>query len=406
MEVELSELRKIEKELSEFVEEIGKEIGRAERKYWCKQYISGLIIEGERKSIEPMSRRLVGGDEQALQQFVNQSPWKEKNIEKKLIEKMNKKIGSEKAVIILDDTTIPKKGNKSVGVSRQYCGALGKVANCQAIVTWHYKGEKGHYPLVAELYLPENWIEDSKKLELTGVPEAKRVFREKWKIALELLDNLPKEVKYQAIVADAGYGEIKEFLQELDKREKLFVVQIPQSHSFWPENVELITEQNNFGRPRKYPSIADNKAKALSANDWKDKAIAENAQVLTISLPLKKKKKVQVIAYRVKETITQAWYRPGVERWLLIEILSDGSYKYYLSNAPKDISIEQLVLWAHSRWHIEQGYQQMKEELGLDHFEGRSWRGLHHHLVLCFAAFDFLTLLTLEKKNFFNFSSS
>jgi SRSO17 transposase len=388
------------------VEEFALELGRAERRHWGKQYMLGLLLDGERKSIEPMAQRVAGGNEQALQQFVNQSPWAHEPVQTKLYRRLVQRSGSGKGVLVLDDTSLPKKGKHSVGVAPQYCGALGKVANCQAIVTWHYSGARRHFPLLGELYLPQSWTATPAKLCQAGVPPAKWQFQEKWKLALELLDHFRAELPYEAIVTDAGYGEIRPFLHALDQRQQLFVAQIPESHCFWPATVVLQERGKLGGRPRRFPMIADPQAQPLSAKAWRQQAEAGKLRWQKVPLALQRKKTVVVAAVRVRETTTQAWRRPGPERWLLIERHRDGSYKYYLSNAPPHTSVKQMVGWAHHRWQIEQGYQQLKEELGLDHFEGRSWRGLHHHLTLCFLAYGFLQLLRQKKKRPLDSASS
>jgi SRSO17 transposase len=396
--VKVTELRAVEKQLGAFVEEFALELGRAERRHWGKQYIVGLLLDGERKSIEPMAQRVPGGNEQALQQFVNQSPWAHEPVQTKLYRRLVQRSGSGKGVLVLDDTSLPKKGKYSVGVAPQYCGALGKVGNCQAIVTWHYSGARIHFPLLGELYLPQNWTAAPAKLRQAGVPPSKWQFQEKWKLALELFDHFRAELPYEAIVTDAGYGEIRPFLHALDQRHQLFVAQIPESHCFWPATVVLEERGKPGGRPRRFPMIADPHAQPLSAKAWRQQAEAGKLRWQKITFALQRKKTVAVAAVRVRETTTQAWRRPGPERWLLIERHRDDSYKYYLSNAPHQTSVKQMLGWAHHRWQIEQGYQQLKEELGLDHFEGRSWRGLHHHLTLCFLAYGFLQLLRQKKK--------
>jgi SRSO17 transposase len=302
------------------------------------------------------------------------------------------------AVLVLDDTTLPKQGKASVGVARQYCGALGKVANCQSVVTWHYADGRSHFPLLGQLYLPQGWVSDVERMERAGVPAGCQVFREKWKIALELLDKVAPEIETEAVVCDAGYGEIKEFLHELDRRGHVFVAQIPESHGFWPADVAVTTVANPVGRPRRYPQVADPKARPLRARQWCEQIEGEGRKWQKVCLPLQQSKTVEIVALRVRETNTRAWWRPGAERWLLIERLSDGAIKYYVSNAGRRASVRQMIKWAYERWKIEQGYQQLKEELGLDHFEGRSWRGLHHHLTLCFMAYCFLQTAKKGKK--------
>lgn len=185
-----------------------------------------------------MAQRVPGGNEQALQQFVNQSPWAHEPVQTKLYRRLVQRSGPEKGVLILDDTTLPKKGKHSVGVAPQYCGALGKVANCQAIVTWHYSGARMHFPLLGELYLPQSWTAARAKLHHAGVPPAKRQFQEKWKLALALLDQFRTEFEYEAIVTDAGYGEIRPFLHALDDRQQRVRFKV---RGLWPSRFFALT---------------------------------------------------------------------------------------------------------------------------------------------------------------------
>lgn len=397
--MKISQLKSLEKQLSDFVEHFAPVLGRSERRYWCKLYLTGLLLEGERKSIEPLAARVPGGDEQCLQQFVNQSPWSDGAIQRRLLRLLIKRFGQSPGVLALDDTSLPKKGEHSVGVARQYCGALGKVANCQAIVTWHFTNSKGaHFPLLGQLYLPESWTSNPQRMKRAGVPEDKQFFRKKWQIALELLDEMNEEVAYEAVVCDAGYGEIRPFLHELDHRKIRFVAQVPESHCFWPADIEVDKVQKPIGRPRKFETVADKQMQPLSAKQWRLKLEAGPAKWQEVKLLLQKKKKVKVVGVRVRETVDQAWRRPGPDRWLLVERRADGSHCYWVSNAGVKTPIKQIIRWGHQRWQVEQGYQQMKEELGLDQFEGRSWQGLHHHLTLCFMAYGFLRLEQARKK--------
>jgi SRSO17 transposase len=379
-------------QLQEFVESFAAELGRSERRHWCGKYLEGLLVEGERKSIEPMAARVNGGDEQAMQQFVNQSPWDYEAVMSRLREQLFAGRGRASGVLVLDDTSLPKKGCHSVGVARQYCGALGKVANCQSVVSWLWAGEHVHWPVAAELYLPEAWTSDPQRMTQAGVPEHARHFREKWRVALDLLAQCkPQLPAYQAIVFDAGYGAILPLLEALEAQGEPYVAQIPAKIATWPADVAVQLQRKATGRPQKHWRVRDRSLRPLRAEQWRDELLANPGRWKTVRLPRADGSKVRAVAVRVRATERQAFnYRPGVERWLLIEQLSDNTYKYYLSNLPAETLLAELVRLAHQRWKVEQGYQQLKEELGLDHFEGRSWRGLHHHLTLCFLAYAFL----------------
>ena len=389
----------VRQQLQEFVESFAAELGRSERRHWCGKYLEGLLREGERKSIEPLAAR-VGGDDQALQQFVNQSPWDHHSVLHRLRQQMRSRAQSG-GVLVLDDTSLPKQGRHSVGVARQYCGALGKIANCQSIVTWHWMGSnKLHWPLCAQLYLPAEWTDDPARMNRAGVPPSEQRFREKWRIALDLLDEMkPQLPSYQALVFDAGYGVVLPLLAELEKRQESYVAQVPGNIAAWPIEAVASLPKASRGRPRQHATVTDPNLHPRSMVEWRDHLLAQPQRWAEVRLPRADGASVRAITIRVQASQRRSrWRQPGPPRWLLIEQLSDKTFKYHLSNLPADTSLEELVRLAHQRWAIEQGYQQLKEELGLDHFEGRSWRGLHHHLTLCFLAFCFLTRLRTSKK--------
>jgi SRSO17 transposase len=388
----------IRQQLQDFVEEFADELGRSERRQWCGKYLEGLLREGERKSIEPLAAR-VGGDHQAMQQFVNQSPWDHRAVLFRLRQLMRPRM-KEGGVLVLDDTSLPKQGAHSVGVARQYCGALGKIANCQSLVTWHWVSPSLHWPLAAELYLPAAWTDEPTRMTQAGVPPEAQHFREKWRIALDLLQEVkPQLPAYQALVFDAGYGVVQPLLAELEKRGEAYLAQVPGNVAAWPAEAVATLIQPAVGRPRQHAIVRDPLVQPRSMTAWRDHLLAEPKRWTTVRLPRADGASVRAIAVRVHASQRGSrWRQPGVSRWLLIEQLSDDTFKYYLSNLPENTSLAELVRLAHQRWAIEQGYQQLKEELGLDHFEGRTWRGLHHHLTLCFLAFCFLTRLRASKK--------
>ena len=378
----------VRKQLETFLAPYKTLIGRSERMHNCQLYMSGLLLNGERKSIQPMAERLPGGNEQNLQQFVNQSPWDYKSVIKKLQETTTAWGGHSDGVLILDDTTLPKKGNESVGVAPQYCGALGKIANCQCVVGWHYATQKNHWPVNAELFLPESWRRKD-RADNVLVPNESRKIETKWNLALKLLDEIRQVIPHRVVVFDAWYGESKEFMRELDQRKERFIGAIPRNHSFWPADVAVREQPNPNGRPRQYATVADSTVKPRTVEQW-GKMLGDWTR---IRLRTRKRDIVLAKVFRVREAMHGYWRRPGTERWLIIEKERSGRTNYYVSNFLAKASIEDMVLTVHERWKVEQGYQRLKEELGLDHFEGRSWRGLHHHITLCFLAYVFLLQL-------------
>jgi SRSO17 transposase len=368
-------------------------------------YLQGLILDGERKSIEPISRKVTLPDglavadlDQALQQFIGQSTWDEQAVWKRYRSVMARTFASPAGIFVIDDTSFPKQGKLSVGVQRQYCGAQGKKANCQVAPSVHYIAPKGHYPLAMRLYLPEVWLEDSKRLEKAGVPQEQRRALTKGQIALELLDVVRGEgLPGRLVVADAGYGVSGPFREGLAERGLSYIVGVTDEmvvfteEPSWEAPGPADRPSGSGGRPRRRSRLKANTPKPVSLRE------------LTHKTPLRK------VTWREgtqgKLSGRFAWLRvwPGGgwatgdcagsdPIWLLIEEQADGKIKYALSNLPTRTSrIKAVRLWK-SRWPVEQGYQQMKEELGLDHHEGRSWRGFHHHACLVMLAFGFLAL--------------
>jgi SRSO17 transposase len=393
------EIIETKEKLVDFVGEFGPLLGHKKRKHWCGVYLSGLMLDGERKSIEPMSQRVPGGNEQNLQQFVNQSGWEHEPIQDHLIDVMVNKLKPKEGVLILDDTSLPKKGDDSVGVARQYCGALGKVSNCQSVVSWHFANRKYHFPLISELYLPTCWTDDLQRMKEVGVPEDRFEFQEKWRIALDLLPKIKEKVPYEVILVDAGYGECRDFLRELNRTEEKFVAQIPGSHGFYPAGVPILAPQTGVGRKRHSNQVVDSDMETyLTGKKWLEVLLGKKKAWKNVTLPLQDKKVVRATAVRVYAAdMSTKLHRLDYEGWLIIEKVGD-EFKYYIANFPKNRSWKSLLRVAHLRWKIEQGYQQLKEELGLDHFEGRSWRGLHHHIVLCCMAYCFLILIQQDEK--------
>jgi SRSO17 transposase len=367
---------------------------------WAGVYLQGLLLDGERKSIEPLSRRvrlpagLTSQDpEQALQQFVNQSPWDEQKVLRRYRARLADTFASSGGVFLFDDVSLPKQGAHSVGVQRQYCGALGKKANCQVLVSVHYVSPTGHYPLGLRLYLPDQWLADPARLDRAGVPPSGRRPLTKAQIALELLDRVRAEgLPGWAAVADAGYGVSGEFRAGLAARGLRYIVGVTEDFVVFPQPPEWVPPTpTTGGRPQTRPQLAEGSPRPVPLHEL---AARRPRRKVTWRQGTKGKLSGRFAWLRV-------WPGHGWQRgecagegpvWLLIEEQSDGKIKYALSNLPADTSCKQAVRLWKSRWPVEQGYQQLKEELGLDHFEGRSWRGLHHHVCLTLLAYGFLLL--------------
>ena len=376
---------------------------------WCGVYLRGLFEDGERKSVEPMAARIprppqllgIKDPDQALQQFVNQSPWDEQQALRRYRHAMARTFASPRGIFIIDDTGFPKQGKQSVGVQHQYCGQLGKKANCQVAVTVHYVGPDGHFPAALRLFLPQSWTDSPERLERAGVPEEYRRARTKGQIALELLDQVRGEglLPGDVVLTDAAYGASRDFREGLERRGLFYIAGVT------PEMV-VFTEEPRWdwpagraagGRPRSRPRLAEGSPRPVSL-----KSLVESLPRHEVAWREGTKGKLSAKFAWVRVWPGQDWAEgacAGAEPiWLLIEERADGEIQYAFSNLPAGTSrLRAVRLWK-SRWPVEQGYQQMKEELGLNHFEGRSWRGFHHHACLVMLAYGFLALEQRREK--------
>ena len=249
------ELKALEHRLNRFLKDLLAPLGRSERQHWARIYLQGPLLDGDRKSIEPMANRIPGADVQALRQFVGQSPWAVEKVQKHLAEKVVDLLSDPEAWI-LDETSFPKAGDHSVGVARQYCGALGKVANCQVAVSLHWSSPERSCPLGWRLYLPQDWLQDAARLAEVKVPQG-TAYRSKTELGLELIDQMLEwEVPQLPVIADSYYGNDFGFRQELRKRQLSYVVEVEPKTVAWTEDPNIaLPPPKRTGRPRRYPPM-------------------------------------------------------------------------------------------------------------------------------------------------------
>jgi SRSO17 transposase len=403
-ELDVAVLERLDEYASEFMADFGLII----RRYWAGVYLQGLMLDGERKSIQPLAQRVNvpgwhGDTMQALQQFVNQSPWDEQAVLRTYRRLLAAALAEAAGVIVIDDTGFAKKGRHSAGVARQYSGTLGKTDNCQVAVSLHYAAPRGDYPLALRLFLPETWTSQPERMQAVRVPAEMQAPCTKGEIALDLLDEVRAEgLAHQAVVADAGYGLSVDFRRGLEDRHEQYVVGIAGKEAVFSEPPTwAVGPDTQRGRPptRRYV-VADTPQPVVV------KQLAEHLERTPLSWRQGTKGPLHAEFAWVRVWPAHRWQHgraaadvPDLEseaRWLLVEWRTDGSIRYALSNLPAETPLVHAVeLWK-SRWHVEQGYQQLKEELGLDHFEGRSWPGFHHHATMCFLAYGFLALERLR----------
>ncbi len=388
-----------EHELQSWLEPFLNHLHHPARRRMCPLYVAGLIGPGERKSLQPMAARVAPADYDQLHHFVAVSPWDEAPLDAELLAQANRLVGGPDAILVIDDTALLKKGTHSVGVASQYAGVVGKKANCQTLVSLTLAKGEVPVPIILRLFLPETWIRDPERLQHAGVPETFWVERSKPEIALEELQRVMQAgVSFGAVVTDAGYGISAPFRHGLSALGLFWAAGIPRIQKVYPADVRLGPAPRTRGGPRKTP-IPDEEAVAaeamLAKSSW---------QRITWRRGTKGPLRAKFAAVRVRvadgpEVRLQGrtgQHLPGDEVWLVGEHRTSGERKYYLSNLPPDTSLKQLASLIKARWVCEQAHQQLKEELGLDHFEGRSWRGLHRHALLTLIAYLFLQHLRLR----------
>jgi SRSO17 transposase len=382
-------------------------LGHKRRRRMCPVYVSGLIGPGDRKSVQPMAERVAPGGYDQLHHFVSAGVWDAAAVEAELLVQADKLVGGRDAVLVIDDTTILKKGKHSVGVAPQYCSTIGKIANCQTLVSLTLARGEVPVMLSLRLFLPESWTLDRSRLKRAGVPVEYRKPRTKPEIALAEIDRvIAAGVRFGCVLADAGYGPNVQFRNGLTARKLTWAVGIPCQIRVYPAGVKMIWPVARRGPPRQYSLPA---TPAVAAEDM---LVQETWQTISWRTGTKGKLKARFAAVRVrvadgpKRGIRGKTRQgvPGDEVWLVGEHRASGEKKYYLANLPENTSLRTLAETIKGRWICEQAHQQLKEELGLDHFEGRSWHGLHRHALMTMIAYAFLQFRRLaaakrKKKN-------
>jgi SRSO17 transposase len=383
-----------------YVERLGSVLGHADRREPLRHYLTGLLLPGERKSVEPMAAKIdpihVRARHQSMHHFVANAPWDAEALLRVASDYALAQLERHAPVAawVVDDTGIPKQGRHSVGVARQYCGVLGKQANCQVAVTVSLVNEILSVPCAYRLYLPESWARDPERRATAGVPRDVG-FEKKWQIALGLIDQLRAEGLPPApVLMDSGYGVASEFRKALTTRGLVYAAGVTEETTVWLPGEEPLPPEPWTGRGRR-PKLLRRTAEHHPVS------VLELAATLPAKLydtvrwreGTRGRMASRFAAVRVRpahrDTLRTT---PWPVEWLLIQ-WPEGHKKpshYWLSTATETAAIEDLVRLVQVRWRIERDYQELKDEIGLDHYEGRGWRGFHHHGVLCIAAYAFL----------------
>jgi len=374
--------------------------GHEDRQVPLKNYCKGLLLAGERKSIEPMAARLdptrVQPMRQSLHHLVAKAPWSDEALLEQVRNEVLPAMQKHGPVVawIVDDTGFPKKGKHSVGVARQYCGQVGKQDNCRVAVSLSAATWSSSLPIGYRLYLPKEWAEDAARREKTEVPEAFE-FQTKPEIALEQIRAaLAAKVPGGIVLADAAYGINTEFRHGLTELELHYVVGVQSSMTVWEPGKQPLPAKprGRMGRPPRLlhrtpdhrPVTVKQLAMKLPSSVFKEVTWREGTD---------RKLRSRFAAVRVRPAHRDYWKAaPHAEEWLLIEWPQgeEEPTKYWVSTLPPTTKLKALIKMAKHRWIIERDYEELKQELGLGHFEGRNWRGFHHHATLCIAAYGFL----------------
>jgi SRSO17 transposase len=382
--------------------------GHEDRHAPLKNYCRGLLLPGERKSIEPMAARLEPGSVQATRQslhhLVAKAPWSDEtlleHVRKQVLPAMRKH--GPVVAWIVDDTGFPKKGTHSVGVARQYCGQVGKQDNCRVAVSLSVATWNASLPVGYRLYLPKEWAGDAERREETEVPKEVR-FQTKPEIALDQIRAaLAAKVDRGVVLADAAYGINTEFRDGLTDLELQYVVGVQSTMTVWEPGQQPLPAKprGRMGRPPRLlrrsnqhqPVSVKQLAMSLPSTAFREVAWREAGE---------RKLRSRFAAVRVRAAHRDyEKAEPHAEEWLLIEWPRGEAEptKYWVSTLPPTTKLKALIKIAKQRWIIERDYEELKQELGLGHFEGRNWRGFHHHATLCIAAYGFLVA---ERTRFF-----
>lgn len=388
-------MKRVDAALGEYLDYLTDGMGRPERRRALAWYLTGLLLEGERKTVVSMAGRLVDDEAEAeamrqrLQQCVTISEWADAEIRRRVALKFEEEVEPE--AFVVDDTGFPKKGEYSVGVMRQYSGTLGRTDNCQVATSLHVATDEASACIGMQLYLPEEWASDIRRRRSVGVPED-IVFLKKWQIAVALLDEaLSWDLAPRLVLADAAYGESTQFRDALVERGCSYLVGIPCDHLAWPPGSHPRLPPRKLGRGRPRTQYRDGNRKPRAIDE-----IAKTLDYRTYTcVDGKGETKTGHFAFarlQLAERRTKG-RPPSEELWLICEHRpGNNEYKYLVSNLPATTSKHELARLVKLRWRVERDYQELKGEIGLDHFEGRTWRGFHHHATLCAAAHAFLAL--------------
>ncbi len=394
----LKEAKESEARFEAYIADLANVMGHKDREEPLRDYSRGLLTATGRKSVEPLATAVapakVAAKHQSLLHFVGQSEWSDAAVltrVRKHVQPLIERHGEIEALII-DDTAYPKKGKHSVGVARQYCGQLGKQDNCQDAVSLSIANHHASLPVGYRLYLPEEWAEDRERRKKAGVP-AHIKFQTKPKIAIDLIKQARAEgIPCGVVLADAGYGVNTAFRDDVTALRLIYAVGISPTTTVWAPGTEPVLASHQRRSKNGRSTHKPRKTKPISVKKLAMGLPQEQWQTITWREGVDKELTSRFARLRLKPAHQYRLKTPRPEEWLMVEWPEDEKVpiKYWFSTLPADIDFDTMVDIIKLRWRIERDYQELKQEVGLDHYEGRRWRGFHHHATLCIAAYGFL----------------
>ena len=365
--------------------------GRRETRERSGHYLQALLVQsGERRNAENLSEA-VPESARGMQRFLTDSPWDDDAVTGRLQEYLGPRLEHPEGVWVLDGSDFPKQGRKSAGVGRQYCGRLGKVANCQAGMFLAYVSPLGRALVDKRLYLPESWTSDQDRCAAAGVPEDRRGYRSKTELALELLERAVDlgHLKAGWVAADDAFGMSPSLREGLAALGMKYVLDVPAGFTVWPVEPEWTTPVYRGGGGPPKPRLVGGQRRTM---EQRSAELPDEAwQEITVAQGSQGPRTYRFSAQRVRPTSKR---KPGEVHWVIWRRNLDGSEpRYYLSNAPEDTPLETLAYVGGSRWRIETEFETEKSDVGLDEYETRTWAGWHHHVALCLLGGAFLLSL-------------
>ncbi|MEZ6131278.1 MAG: IS701 family transposase [Planctomycetaceae bacterium] len=400
--MDVHELERLETRLEDYLSRFDDCFGRCDTRAHLTTYVRGQLSDLDAKSVEPIALQS-GTPVRTLQEFLAQHRWDEDALRRRMMHIVRDEHLGPHAVGIFDETSDVKKGDKTPGVQRQWCGKVGKKENCMVTVHLSAVSNDFHCLLDGDLFLPESWSNDRERCRVAGIPDD-MIYRPKWQIALELFDRACREgIVFRWVTADEGYGGKPGFLEGLDERGQKFVMEVPRTFSVWEKTPE-VTERNyrkgGRGAGRKTPRIKSGESsprsvetvfwhgEAMKAKRWKKYRIKDG-----------EKGPILWEAKRVRVTLKGSDGLPGMRLWLVVaRNVLDGERKFFVSNAGENTSLALLLQVAFQRWRVERCFEDQKQEVGLDCFEGRRYLGLKRHLIITAVSYLFLSQVCHQER--------